>query len=347
MDEDPLSTRYTTWNALTDIAFVGILALTIFVVSVLFGVPEDISAWAASMGWPLADFAFLYSVLALGFIVVAVRRWHDLRRVLRKRDDLDRELEAKVAELRKANRELERSNDDLEQFAYAASHDLREPLRMIKGYLDLVERRFEGDIDEETEEFIELAVDGADRMDQLIRDLLEYSRVGRGDLQLEPVDLQEVMDDVEENLGMVLDEAGGIVETGELPTVLGDRSQLDQLFQNLVHNGMKFRGDEAPVVRVWADDHEGGKVTVHVEDNGVGIPEEEKDRIFMVFKRLHGRDVEGSGVGLAVVKRIVERHDGTIDLTSKVGEGSTFHITLPVAKGTAGVSGELSPEAVA
>jgi PAS domain S-box-containing protein len=231
--------------------------------------------------------------------------------------------------------ELRRSNTELEQFAYVASHDLQEPLRMVASYTQLLARRYEGRLDPEADEFIAYAVDGANRMQKLINDLLTYSRVGTRGRELKPTDSQAAFEAARANLRRAIEEAGAeVVCLGELPTVVGDHTQLVQLFQNLISNAIKFSGQEEEVPRVEV----GAKRLVGpqeeewlfwVRDNGIGIEERYKERIFRIFQRLHGKDeYGGTGIGLAVCKKIVERHGGRIWVDSEVGEGSTFYFTL-------------------
>ena len=226
---------------------------------------------------------------------------------------------------------LEESNERLEQFAYAASHDLQEPLRMITSYLRLLERRYGDELDEDAEEFIDFAVDGADRMREMIDALLAYSRVEtRGD-PFEPVDLDAVLDDVLADLQLQIRETDADVSSEALPTVRGDASQLRQVFQNLLDNALTYHGDDPPSVHVGVDRRDGAWV-VSVADEGIGIDPDDQDRVFTVFDRLHSHEeYEGTGIGLALCERIVERHGGDIWVDSEPGEGATFSFTLPVA----------------
>jgi len=224
-------------------------------------------------------------------------------------------------------RELERSNEDLEQFAYAASHDLQEPLRVVASYLQLLSKRYQGQLDEEADEFIGFAVDGARRMRTMIKALLDFSRVGTHGKNFKPTDLEGVFDAAVANLAASIAESNAEVSRGPLPTLDGDQNQLLQLFQNLIGNAIKFRGEAPPKIRVAAErDGEGWRVSV--ADNGIGIDAAYVDRIFGIFQRLHTHDeYPGTGVGLAICKKIVERHGGDITVTSQ-GAGTTFHFTL-------------------
>ncbi|WP_436347628.1 sensor histidine kinase [Natronorubrum sp. FCH18a] len=234
--------------------------------------------------------------------------------------------------LEEAVTQLEASNDRLEQFAYAASHDLQEPLRMVTNYLQLVERRYGDELDADGEEFIEFAVDGADRMRGMIDGLLEYSRVGTQGDQFDAVDLDTVLDDVLTDLQFKIDETDTRITREPLPAVDGDERQLQQLFQNLVGNAIDYSGDDPPRIHVAAAQEE-TTWTVSVHDEGIGMDPDETDRIFGIFQRLHSVDEHaGSGIGLALCKRIVERHDGEIWVDSESGEGSTFRFTLRPAE---------------
>ena len=232
--------------------------------------------------------------------------------------------------LRRRTEKLERSNADLEQFAYAASHDLQEPLRMVSSYLQLLERRYEEDLDETAREFIEYAVDGAERMKALINGLLQYSRVGRKEDEFEEVDLGEVLTDVLDDVAREIDRLGGTVTREALPTTHGSRDQLRRVFQNLIENALTYRGDAPPQIHVsgWAEPD--GAAHVIVRDEGPGIPPEGQDKIFQIFTQLdpHGAGQEGSGMGLALSRKIVQRHDGALWVESEPGEGSAFHLTL-------------------
>jgi hypothetical protein len=225
--------------------------------------------------------------------------------------------------------ELARSNAELEQFAYVASHDLQEPLRVIVNYLQLLERRYQGNIDAEAEKFIARAVAGAGRMKQLITDLLLYSRVGTKGKPLDPTDCEAACREALDNLRAAVEEAGAVVHLQALPTVQADAGQMTQLFQNLIGNAVKFHGPEPPEVEVAAEP-QGEEWRFAVRDNGIGMEPEYLERIFGVFQRLHTRtEYPGTGIGLAVCQKIVERHRGRIWAESALGQGSTFYFTIP------------------
>lgn len=225
----------------------------------------------------------------------------------------------------------ERARAELQEFAYVASHDLAEPLRMVTSYLELLQRRYGGRLDETADEFIDHAVAGAGRMRALIDGLLEYSRVGSHQMRGAPIDLRELVAVVVGRIERLLDETGAEVEVHGRPAAArGDATQIAQLLQSLIVNALRFHAPgRAPRVRVTAEEHEGG-VRVSVADDGIGIPESHQERIFRMFARLHGRDeYEGTGIGLAVCRRIAERHGGRIWVESAPGAGSTFHVWLP------------------
>ena len=237
-------------------------------------------------------------------------------------------LQARQIAAAAAAEELRRSNSELEQFAYVASHDLQEPLRMISSYTQLLARRYQGRLDADADDFIGFAVEGAGRMQQLINDLLEFSRVGRKSQVLNLVSMDSVAATVLLNLRASINESGANVEYGPLPSVTGDEVQLTQLLQNLIGNAIKFRGEDTPDIQVSAEQSE-GSWTFSVSDNGIGIDPAYQDRIFVIFQRLHTRDrYEGNGIGLALCRRIVGRHGGIIWVESSAGAGATFSFTL-------------------
>jgi light-regulated signal transduction histidine kinase (bacteriophytochrome) len=233
-------------------------------------------------------------------------------------------------QLKAAADDLARSNSELEQFAYVASHDLQEPLRMVASYTQLLSRRYKGKLDQDADEFISFAVDGARRMQELINDLLAYSRVGTRALQPERVDAKHVVDEVVRDLAPAIADNGARVSRDELPSLQADPTQLRQLFQNLIANGIKFRRPtEPPRVHVSAK-RDGRSWVFGVRDNGIGIEPQYVERIFVLFQRLHTRDeYPGTGIGLAICKKIVERHGGEMWVESEPGHGTTFWFSLP------------------
>jgi PAS domain S-box-containing protein len=243
-----------------------------------------------------------------------------------------REAEQGRKQLVALTRELERSNHDLQQFAYIASHDLQEPLRTVTGFVQLLSRRYSGRLDEKADSFIAYAVDGTTYMQKLLNDLLAYSRVGGGELQLQPLALKSCVDRAVMNLKKAIDENGAVIKYDNLPTVYADEIQMVQLLQNLIGNAVKFRGPEAPRIQISAEPRESEWV-ICVRDNGIGIDPKHYGRIFLMFKRLHRRgEYPGTGIGLAVCKKIVERHGGRMWIEQVLPHGTAFYIALP-AKG--------------
>ncbi|MDX6725599.1 MAG: hypothetical protein QOK49_404 [Baekduia sp.] len=232
---------------------------------------------------------------------------------------------------------LQGTNAELQDFAHIASHDLSEPLRMVASYLGLLERRSAGELDENGREYLRQALDGAQRMRHLIDDLLLYSRVANEEPRREQVDVEALVAEVLQVLGPAIEQEGATVEVGALPTLEAEPGQLRQLLQNLIGNAVKFHAPgRAPVVRVTARRTIAGCV-VTVADDGIGIPDHEQERIFAMFTRLHGRDqYAGTGIGLAICRRIAERHGGRIYVESDAGAGSAFHTLLPDARAAPG-----------
>jgi len=245
-----------------------------------------------------------------------------LRREISERQDVEQSL-AERAE------ELARSNSELEQFAYVTSHDLKEPLRMVTSYLQLLERRYKDSLDDDATDFIEFAVDGALRMRGLIDGLLAYSRVGTHGEPFGPIDVNDSVRLAIANLETAISESGATVTVDKLPTVVADGTQLVQLFQNLIGNAIKFRDGKPPAVHVGVESKRDHWLFC-VRDNGIGISSQYSERIFVIFQRLHARDeYPGTGIGLAICRKIVERHGGQIWVKSRRGRGATFYFTIP------------------
>jgi len=229
--------------------------------------------------------------------------------------------------------EIQRSNAELEQFAYVISHDLQEPLRMVSSYTQLLAKRYSNKLDADADEFITYAVDGAKRMQMLLHDLLEYSRVGTQGKPFSLVNCADIVEQAIANLKIAIEESGASVTHDVLPTVIGDEGQLVRLFQNLIGNAIKFRRDEPPQVHISAQ-RRNYVVTFAVKDNGIGIDPQHSQSVFEIFRRLHTREeYPGTGMGLAICKKIVERHGGHISVQSKPGQGSTFYFSINMAGG--------------
>jgi signal transduction histidine kinase len=267
---------------------------------------------------------------ALPRLPAAVRRALYDRRLRETKRFADRQLQLKVEE-------LARSNHDLEQFAYVASHDLQEPLRMVAAYTQLLAEKYRGKLDEQADKYIRYAVDGSVRMQTLIQDLLAFSRAGREETGFQLTDCRSIVQHALGNLEAAIKESGAKVICNELPSLVVNPGQLKQVFQNLVANAIKFHGPEPPVILIGAERVE-KEWTFSVSDNGIGIAPDDLEVIFAVFQRLHTRtEYEGNGIGLAICKKIIERHGGRIFASSEAGSGSTFIFTLPVREqGSAG-----------
>ncbi len=250
-------------------------------------------------------------------------------------EDLEREVtERKQAEerLKRTLEDLARSNRELEQFAYVASHDLQEPLRMVASFTQLLAKRYQGKLDADADDFIGYAVEGANRMQKLIQDLLSYSRLGTQGKEFQPTNCETVLDKALENLQAAIEETGAVITHDPLPTVMADEAQLLQLFQNLLSNAIKFHGEESPRVHVSAEEKDGNWV-FSVKDNGIGMDPKYFELVFVIFQRLQARDeYPGTGIGLAITKRIVHRHGGKIWAESEPGKGSTFFFTIPIVR---------------
>jgi signal transduction histidine kinase len=314
-----------------------------FVVGMLFIARPDHPWWTATPH----NFAVAttYLVGALTIVIISVAMHRARQRAIDRQIELEREMRERIqAEeaLRKAHDELEarvqertaelaRSNAELQQFAYVASHDLQEPLRMVSNFTQLLAERYDAKLDNDGREFIAFAVEGATRMQTLVQDLLALSRVGTRGKNLEVVRLAEAVDRAVANLEFAIQENGALVSHDELPEVMADSSQMMQLFQNLIGNGIKFKGAEPPRVHISAV-RNGKEWTFSVRDNGIGFEPQYAERIFAVFQRLHSRDeYQGNGIGLSICRKIVERHQGRIWAESTPGSGTTFHFTMPAA----------------
>jgi light-regulated signal transduction histidine kinase (bacteriophytochrome) len=303
--------------------------------SIVLAIPAS-TVTAGTHGWAAAAPWVVWGLLTLAGVVAALT----IARLEGQRALLDGQ-RATIAEanrrLERANADLARSNTELEQFAYLASHDLQEPLRKVASYSQLVRRRYRGQLDADADEFLGYAVDGAVRMQQLIADLLAYSRAGRLELDVRTVDLDGLLRSVLADLQLRVDETHAEVEVrGALPPVVGDEGLLRQLLQNLLDNALKFHGDTPPVVHVSASTR-GDRIHLVVADEGIGVPPEHSERVLGLFQRLHGRsEFPGTGLGLAICHRIVERHGGTIELRPRLPSGTEVHVELPRGREVAG-----------
>jgi two-component system, chemotaxis family, sensor kinase Cph1 len=248
------------------------------------------------------------------------------------REHLEESVKQRTAELETRTHELARSNADLQQFAYAASHDLQEPLRTVAGFVKLLEKRYKGRLDEKADEFIKFMCDGIERMQLLIKDLLIYSQVDTKERVFKPTNCSVALESAIRSLQSAIEGNEAEVTYVSLPTVMADTSQMSRLFQNLIGNAIKFH--DSKTVRVYVSaERKGDEWIFSVRDNGIGMNSEQADRIFVIFQRLHSKEqYPGTGIGLAICKRIVERHGGRIWVDSELGKGSTFYFTLPAAK---------------
>jgi hypothetical protein len=233
---------------------------------------------------------------------------------------------------RQLEQTLERSTEELTRFAFVVSHDLQEPVRTMKSYGELLARRYKGRLDSDADDFLHFMTDAANRMTQLLKDLLSYSQAGRSDrMRAEPTPATAALQWAIMNLGPQIKETGAVITYDPLPTVFADQTQLAHLFQQLLSNSLKFRSQDTPRVHVSTVPDGEGKYRFFVRDNGVGVEKQFHERIFGVFKRLHGKDVPGTGIGLSICRKIVEAHRGEISIQSEAGQGATFSFTLPAA----------------
>ena len=306
--------------------------------------PEILERWQASLStgtpfdmiFPLrgkdGDYRpFLTRVIPLHDSAGKIVRWLGTNTDISEQLRVEQGLRDGEARLERLNADLARSNADLRQFAFVASHDLQEPLRMMTMYAQLLARKYPVETDKEAALIIESVVTGASRMRALISDLLQYTELGfnqeRNDRS---ADLNTVVEHVRQNLKDVIEQSGAVIECGPLPTVRADGVYLTPLFQNLASNAIKYCGKGPPRIRIFAEKVE-GELRLGVSDNGIGIEPEHHRKIFGVFQRLHGREVPGTGLGLAICQRVVERYGGRIWVESQLGAGSTFYFTLPEA----------------
>lgn len=276
--------------------------------------------------------AGLFVIILFGIFLLgsAVIHRFDKREMSQVEDQL-REIRVVEAQLAERTKDLERSNHDLAQFAYVASHDLRAPVRAMKSFAQILAKDYKGQMDAEADEHLGFIVDGANRLESLINDLLAYSRIDTQGKDFEPVDCSAIFDQVKTDLLMDADNAEAEVTRDALPTVMADGTQMGQLFQNLLSNGLKFHGESPPVVHMSVEQTE-KQWLFSVRDNGIGIEPDHAERIFAMFQRLHTQEeYPGTGMGSAICKKIVERHGGKIWVKSQIGAGSTFFFTIEAA----------------
>jgi PAS domain S-box-containing protein len=294
--------------------------------------PDGREAWASTTKVPLRNRqGQIIGTMGISRDITERRRTE--QELQKYKVHLEELVAARTAELARRVEELARSNAELEQFAYVASHDLQEPLRMVASYTKLLARRYKGKLDSDADDFIGFAVDGATRMQTLIMDLLAYSRVTTKGQSFRLTEVKAACDIALENLQASIEESHAVVSVGLLPAVLGDAAQLAQLLQNLIGNAIKY-GKERPEIHVTARLDENNWV-FSVQDNGIGIEPQYFERIFLMFQRLHTREqYSGTGIGLAICRKIVERHGGSIWVESQPGHGSTFLFTIPRSERT-------------
>jgi signal transduction histidine kinase len=307
--------------------------LKLLIASILLSVVAELTftTYSSVYGW--GNFVgHLFKILSFYLIYIAIIDTglkHPYSLLFRDLKQSREEERRAKEELKRERHELARSNQELEQFAYIVSHDLREPLRTISSFLTLVRKRYHGQLDAKGDEFINYAVDGADRLDRMIRNLLEYSRIQRQKQILQPTPLFEVWLEVIENLHFMIEETNAHITHDPLPMVRGDRSQLVRLLQNLIANAITYCKDRKPEIHIGVAP-KAEKWQIAVQDNGIGIDPGHQERIFKIFQRLHTqKEYPGTGIGLAICKKIVERHGGGIWVDSETGKGTTFYFTLP------------------
>ncbi len=294
---------------------VGDRDLTLLVSAPLVAILEPMTGMPTVLPWTALGLTALAGGLAITLLVRSVRR--------------RLELQASHVELESLTAELRRSNRELEEFAYLASHDLQEPLRKVVSYSELLRRRYHGQLDDDADEFIDYAVDGARRMQTLVQELLAYSRVSRGAIDPRPVELDDVVARALAMLSVAISETDALILVDPLPRVQGDEEQLVLLMQNLLSNALKFHGDAAPAIHVSAT-RAGDGVRLRVQDEGIGIPSVYAQQVFGIFQRLQARSAyEGTGIGLAICQRVAERHGGSIRVVPSPPPGTTVEVTLP------------------
>ncbi|WP_433262237.1 sensor histidine kinase [Actinosynnema sp. CS-041913] len=313
-------------DAVADQVLILVIGLGVLLVVIIAGVAVVLHRILIR---PLAGLAAQVRRVSSGDFVHAVETGGPRETVM-----LGQDVDAMRARILNDVEELRRSNSELEQFAYVASHDLQEPLRKVASFCQLLDRRYSGQLDDRGEQYLRFAVDGAKRMQVLINDLLAFSRVGRITREHVLVDLNDTVAQVLDSYSEVVERTGATVEVAELPSVRGEASLLGGVFGNMISNALKFHGEDPPVVRVEVE-RTGDSWTFTISDNGIGIEPEYAERIFVIFQRLHHKDdYPGTGIGLAMCRKIIEYHGGTIWLDTGEGVGTTFKFTLPAVEDT-------------
>jgi signal transduction histidine kinase len=307
----------------------------IIILPIILGLISRYGANTGLYNEQLADIIFLFFILIFLTIIVwitiiSIKKIDDDRRLLEieYQASLEKKVRDRTKELEQLNKELEQSNKDLQQFAYVTSHDLREPLRMITSFLQLLERRYEYKLDQDANEFIGFAVNGAKRLDYMINDLLEYSRVANKKREFNEIDINKVLEQTILNLKSSIDDSRAEITYDPLPTLHGDEQLMILLFQNLISNSIKYRKEEIPKINISAI-KESNQYLFTVKDNGIGMSPDHLKKIFTIFQRLHTKEeYEGTGIGLAIAQKIVHQHSGEIWVESEQGKGSTFYFTI-------------------
>ncbi|MBI3756218.1 MAG: GHKL domain-containing protein [Deltaproteobacteria bacterium] len=281
-------------------------------------------------------------IAAIISFILALAIYFARRAMIKERDlkELNKQLQWEVTvrqaaedAVEKHALDLERSNAELEQFAYVASHDIQEPLRIVAGYIQLLAKRYKGKLDKDADEFIAYAVDGAARMQALIKDLLAYSRVGAQGKEFAPVESEHIFNRTVSSLKAAIEERNSVVTHDALPVVMANETQLEEVFMNLIGNAIKYNREARPWVHVSAAQR-GNEWLFSIRDNGIGIDPKYCDRIFVIFQRLHEKtEYSGTGIGLAICKKVIENHGGRIWVESEHGKGSVFYFTIPDRRG--------------
>lgn len=315
--------RYALASVIANILICGGFALLIYLDwgSSYVVTQYDLDTWAAVS----SNLIFLCTV----FLLLIPQLFDGLQRAFDKRNAFEQKLKQNQAVLKKSLIQLEEKNEELENFAYIASHDLKEPLRMVRNFMDLLQKKYSGNLDDKAQKYIHFAVDGAKRMSTLIDDLLEYSRVGRVHTERSRINLNMLIEEIRKDYYQDDKEGAKIITTTDLPVIEAVDVSIKMLFQNLISNGLKYQdGSVPPRISISYEDHQTHWKFI-VKDNGIGIPKGYTEKIFEIFKRLHANsEYSGTGIGLAITKKIVEQHGGKIWVESEEGEGSTFYFTI-------------------